>query len=63
MPQLLKDAERGIDVKVVDVDDKEGEGDKSDQGYTEMKIKVKGMEKKSVSMNTSALENKISAIE
>ena len=57
MPALLRDATRDIDLKIQDAELAGSDGN------TSMKIKIKGMEgERQISLNTNALENKISAI-
>lgn len=62
MPQLLKDASADVDLKIVDASDADAE--EAEDGRTAMKIKVKGFEQaKQISMNTTALEAKLSAVQ
>ena len=62
IPQLLKDAARDIDFKVVDADSVAANDDEdpdSKSKIVKMQIQLKGMEgQKQISMNTSALEIK-----
>lgn len=44
MPSLLRDAERDIDLKVVDASIEDHNDEEKHSGYTEMKVKVKGIE-------------------
>lgn len=56
LPQLLNDAKQQIDIKLTSADDPTQE---NAEGY---KLKLKGMEgEQRISMNTSALEGKITA--
>jgi hypothetical protein len=63
---LLKDCARDIDLKVIDTSlptaQLNSSEDKSD-AFTSMKVKMKGLEgEREISMNTSALENKLNAL-
>lgn len=61
MPQLLKDAAANVDLKIVDAS--EADAEEAENGRTAMQIKVKGFEQaKQISMNTTALEAKLSAV-
>jgi hypothetical protein len=61
MPALIKDITRDIDLKIVDAD---LAGGKVDDASTSMKVKISGLEgERQISMNTTALENKINAID
>ena len=66
IPALLNDAQRSIDFKIVDVEEGDVAEDEDESGKKTdaMQIKIKGMEgAKQVSMNTSALEVKINAVQ
>lgn len=65
MQQLLKDASRDIDLKVADTSlPKPSDQEDDPSTKTSMKVKIKGLEgEREISLNTSALENKINALE
>ena len=61
MPSLLADVARDIDLKIQDADlaSKGTEGD----GMTALNVKIRGFEgERQITMNTTALENKINAL-
>ena len=63
MTSLIKDLKKDLDFKMVDATEAELEN-QEDSKQQQIKISVKGVEgAKMISMNTTALENKIQAIQ
>lgn len=59
-PQLLEDAKQSIDIKMTAADDPSAQDD--DEGTIGFDLKIKGFEgKQKLSMNTSALQSKLTA--
>jgi hypothetical protein len=64
MQSLLKDAKAKIEVKIVDAESAAAEEEDGDGKFTSAKIEMKGVEgSKVISMNTSALQNKLQSIQ
>jgi hypothetical protein len=68
MESLMKDAKRDLDFKIVDAKEEEleeGAGESQvAKDLTQMMMQIKGMEgQKMIQMNTTALENKINAVQ
>lgn len=63
MSSLQKDMTRDLDFKIVDAAEEELEDDDDKQQIQKISLKIKGVEgRKTIEMNTVALENKIAAI-
>lgn len=61
LPSLLEDTKQQIDIKLTSADDPSAQGD-DDEKTTGVTLKLKGFEgQQKISMNTSALESKITA--
>jgi hypothetical protein len=65
MESLIKDAKRDVDFKIVDATEEElEEADDGEKPVEKILLQIKGVEgKKAIQMNTTALENKINALE
>jgi len=63
MSSLHKDMTRDLDFKIVDAAEEELEEDDDNKQVQKIFLKIKGVEgRKTIEMNTVALENKIGAI-
>jgi hypothetical protein len=63
MESLFKDLKRDLDFKIVDAKEEELEN-AEDSEVQQIRLQIKGVEgAKTIQMNTTALENKISAIQ
>lgn len=63
MESLFKDINKDLDFKIVDAKEEELENDE-DSKVQQIKLSIKGVEgAKTISMNTTALENKITALQ
>jgi hypothetical protein len=63
MESLFKDLKRDLDFKLVDATEEELENNEEGSKVQQIKLSIKGVEgAKMISMNTTALENKITAL-
>lgn len=63
MESLTRDLKKDLDFKLVDAKEEELENNEEGKSVQQIKLSIKGVEgAKMISMNTSALENKITAL-